>query len=117
VGRREHYTRLHSHLAPLAFTDHPIFNIGSGRGVSIRDILTLLEDRLGRTLQVRYLASRQFAVTINVLDIQQARSILGWAPKLEFSAGMGLMISDYRAGRSNYSTLLSAGDTEGVVNE
>jgi nucleoside-diphosphate-sugar epimerase len=56
---------------------------------------------------------RQFDVTINVLDIQQARSILGWAPKLEFSAGMDLMISDYRAGRSNYSTLLSARDTEG----
>ncbi len=90
---------------PVPFTDHPIFNIGSGKGVSIRDILALLEERLGRALRVRYFPSRQFDVATNVLDIQRARLVLGWIPRLEFSAGMDLMIRDYLAGRSNYSTL------------
>ncbi len=92
--------------APVPFSDHPIFNIGSGKGVSIREMLALLEDRLGRAIRVRYLPSREFDVATNVLDIERARLILGWSPRLEFSAGMDLMIRDYRAGRSVFSTLL-----------
>jgi nucleoside-diphosphate-sugar epimerase len=41
-----------------------------------------------------------------MMDIERARLILGWSPRLEFSAGMDLMIRDYRAGWSVFSTLL-----------
>ena len=94
---------------PELLIDHPIFNIGSGRGVSITDILAFLEERLGRALHVTYLPGRQFDVTINVLDIRRARLVLDWFPRLEFRAGMDLMIRDYVAGL-NYSTLLPVFD-------
>lgn len=88
------------------WTEQPVFNIGSsGAGTSLREILTVLEERVGRKLNVRYLPGRRFDVPINVLDIARAKSILNWAPKLEFGAGMDLMLKDYRAGQTIYSTL------------
>lgn len=92
---------------PAPASDHPVFNIGNGKGVSIKDILVFLEERLGRVLRVNYLPSRGFDVAFNVLDIRRAHVILNWSPLLEFTAGMDLMIRDYRAGDLNYSTLLS----------
>ncbi len=95
--------------APLeGWNDQPVFNIGSGAGTSLREILTVLEERLGRKLNVRYLPGRRFDVPSSVLDIGRARATLGWAPKLAFSAGMDLMMSDYRAKQTAYSTLLPA---------
>jgi UDP-glucose 4-epimerase len=89
----------------VSSSEHPVFNIGSGKGVSIREILALLQERLGRVLQVSYLPSRGFDVACNVLDIGRARSVLGWTPRLEFADGMDLTIGDYRAGRTSFSTL------------
>lgn len=86
--------------------EHPVFNIGSGKGVSIAEILQKLEERVGGALRVTYSPSRGFDIPCNVLDIGRARSVLGWTPKLTFDAGMDLMIDDYRSGRSCYSTLL-----------
>src|ERR1700676_4700777 len=100
--------------APERLTDHPIFNIGSGKGESVKDILAFLEERLGRALHVTYQPGRQFDVNINVLDIGRARKILDWFPRLDFRTGMDLMIRDHVAGSSNYSTLLSGPENRRV---
>lgn len=82
----------------------PIFNIGSGKGVSVLHILDLLEERLGRTLEVRYSPNRPFDVPSNVLDIRRAGLVLGWTPKLSFHAGLDLAIRDHLEGNMNYAS-------------
>ncbi|MHB8414575.1 MAG: NAD-dependent epimerase/dehydratase family protein [Acidiferrobacteraceae bacterium] len=99
---------------PERLIDHPIFNIGSGTGESITDILTLLEERLNRALHVTYMPGRQFDVKSNVLDIRRAHSVLGWSPRLGFRDGMELMIRDHVAGNVNYSTLPFVSEARGT---
>ncbi len=73
-----------------------IFNIGSGVGVSLNDIVTELETCLGRRLNVRRTEPRPIDVPVSVLSIDRAREILGWSPALSFSEGILRTLSDLR---------------------
>lgn len=66
----------------------PIYNIGSGRGISINEILEALAAVTGKKLDVRYTEARRFDVPANVLDISRARELLGWTPTTELVDGL-----------------------------
>jgi UDP-glucose 4-epimerase len=65
-----------------------IFNIGSGMGRSLTDILAAIESLLGCKADVRFLAPRAFDVPVNVLCIERARALLGFDPKISFAEGI-----------------------------
>lgn len=65
-----------------------IFNIGSGSGVSINEILETLSAIIGQDLDIRYTEARQFDVPVNVLDISLARECLGWTPATDLVGGL-----------------------------
>lgn len=65
-----------------------IFNIGSGVGISLNDIVAGLEACLGRELKVKRTEPRPIDVPVSVLSIDRAREILGWAPSLSFAEGL-----------------------------
>lgn len=83
-----------------------IFNIGSGAGVSLREVVSLLSAQLHRGLEVRFEAARPFDVPINVLDVTAARESLGWRPSLTFPEGLTAMVRDMRAKREFTPLLL-----------
>jgi UDP-glucose 4-epimerase len=61
-----------------------VFNIGSGQGLSLNDILAAMEKLLGRPVTRSYEPARNFDVPVNVLDITCARQHLAWAPEVSF---------------------------------
>lgn len=65
-----------------------LFNIGSGQGLSLNSLVTLLEQQLQRSLQVEYLPSRGFDVPTNVLCIERAKQALNWVPKVPVAKGL-----------------------------
>lgn len=65
-----------------------LFNIGSGSGRSVNDILAAIEIILNRPLQCIYKPGRVFDVPANVLDIQRASQCLDWRPEISFEAGI-----------------------------
>jgi UDP-glucose 4-epimerase len=71
-----------------------IFNVGSGVGISLNDVVLELEARLGRNLSVSRTDTRAFDVPVSVLAIERARNLLDWAPVLSFSEGMRRTLSD-----------------------
>jgi UDP-glucose 4-epimerase len=58
----------------------PVINIGSGRGVSLHELISLLTHIIGESIEVLYKPARDFDVHANVLDITRARRLLGWSP-------------------------------------
>jgi len=80
----------------MNFTDGnlPVFNIGSGRGVSLIEIVDLVERELGRHLLVENKPARAFDVPVNVLDILKVHRDLGWTPRISLQLGIGYMIRD-----------------------
>jgi len=65
-----------------------VFNIGSGRGHSINEVLQAVENVTGRPATRHYLPGRAFDVPSNVLCIERAGQLLGWAPKVGFEDGL-----------------------------
>ncbi len=82
--------------AALSTAAETTFNIGSGRGVSLNEILDAMESLLGAPIRRSYSAPRPFDVPVNVLDISLARSKLGWSPSVAFEVGLKTMIDARR---------------------
>ena len=78
---------------------HCVFNIGSGVGHSLNDLISEIEKLLDRRLEVEYTPSRSFDVPLNILSIKRAQEILGWKPLQSFREGLSRMLADVRAER------------------
>jgi len=78
---------------------HCVFNVGSGVGYSLNDVVVEIERLLRRHLKVEHASARSFDVPVNVLSIKRAQEILGWEPLLSFPAGLRCMLSDMIAER------------------
>lgn len=65
-----------------------LFNIGSGRGTTLNELVDTLESILGKPIKRRYLEGRNFDATLNVLDIALANRELGWKPDISLSSGI-----------------------------
>ncbi len=81
-----------------------VFNVGSGVGTSLNRIVSELEARLGRRLDVVRSQTRAFDVPVSVLAIDRARDVLGWAPALSFADGIARTLEDLRR-EVHFSTL------------
>lgn len=74
-----------------------VFNVGSGVGHSLLEIIDLIEGETGRRLDVSFTAPRQSDVPLNVLDVSLIREKLGWEPKTDIRTGIRIML-DYGSG-------------------
>jgi UDP-glucose 4-epimerase len=73
----------------MNFAGEPrIFNIGSGAGKRLNEIIEAIEQLLGRPIERRYLPARPFDVPINVLDTTLAHKHLGWQPRVSLRDGL-----------------------------
>jgi UDP-glucose 4-epimerase len=63
------------------------FNIGSGIGHSVNEILDVVQRQTGSVADVRYLPHRTFDVERIYLDITKARAELHWQPLLALDEG------------------------------
>lgn len=87
------YLYVEDAIAPLvkAITyrgDCRIFNVGSGEGKSLNEVLAAIGTLLGKRVRCTYTPSRTFDVPSNVLDISLASGLLNWAPKISFQDGL-----------------------------
>ena len=83
----------------------PTFNIGSGEGRSLNQIVDAIRALTGKPVEVKYSAARPSDVPFSVLDISRAMAALDWRPALSFEEGLSRMLSDIAAGRTFYSSL------------
>ncbi len=74
-----------------------LFNIGSGRGVTLNQLVEMLQQRLVGPVDVNHRPRRGFDVPENVLDIRRARQELSWSPEVPLEAGLERMIQAAQA--------------------
>jgi len=79
--------------------DHRVFNVGSGIGHSLNDVLGVLEKVSGHKVPRNYTASRAIDVPRNVLDIGLIKQEIGWAPRIPFADGVDLTWKWYQGRR------------------
>jgi UDP-glucose 4-epimerase len=65
-----------------------LFNVGSGAGTSLNELIGELEVALGRPLKRRYLPGRPFDIPVSVLCNDLSRRELKWTPLVSLSEGI-----------------------------
>lgn len=69
-----------------------IFNVGSGEGLSLVELITLLEEIIGVQARIRRVGGRHFDVPYNVLDIRKIGLIAGWRPSIGTRDGLARLV-------------------------
>lgn len=67
-----------------------VFNAASGNGISLNDLCSAIRAATGRALPVQYKPGRAFDVRSIVLDVQRAKQLLGWTPRVTLAEGLSL---------------------------
>lgn len=81
-----------------------VFNISSGTGLSLNDLVATLEQVLNSHIKRVYRPGRNIDVPVNVLDSQLAKRELSWAPRMSFLEGVAKTIEWMRRNKAWDST-------------
>lgn len=65
-----------------------VYNIGGGRGRSLRDIIAAIERQMGKKLRLEWKPGRPLDVPVSVVAIDRAAHSLGWVPNTTIATGL-----------------------------
>ncbi|MGR9074967.1 NAD-dependent epimerase/dehydratase family protein [Rhizobium leguminosarum] len=71
----------------------PTYNVGSGEGVSLNELVKMIGVAAGRTPNVSYVKGRSFDIPANILNITKLNEDTGWAPKAALEPAVNQMVA------------------------
>jgi len=74
-----------------------IYNVSSGVGTSLTELIAVVEKGCGARAKVRHEPSRGVDLARNVLDPSLARAELGWTPRVGLAEGVARLVAATRA--------------------
>jgi UDP-glucose 4-epimerase len=86
-----------------------VWNVGTGVGTSIRDVVVLLEEATRLTAAIDYAPARRYDVSSNVLDASRLRCAFGWTPTVDLRQGIQRMLAASHGLRGAAECLVGAG--------
>lgn len=79
-----------------------IFNIGSGKGTSLQDIISEIRYIVDRNIVIKQEVGRRQDVPVNILNISKAKNELNWYPKVGLHEGIRRMYNSWDARSRNF---------------
>ena len=83
--------------ASVTIAEHRVFNLGSGQGVALSELVAVIDSQLDRKSAVEYAAERPVDVPAIYLDVSRAREELAWEPKTTLQDGIAATLEFLRA--------------------
>lgn len=99
----------HGTALALKPVGYEVVNIGSDRPVSIRHVISLLEDMLGRRARLEHRPPHAADVPATWAHIGKARRILAWEPRTSLEEGLRATVEWYETNRS-WASQIELGD-------
>lgn len=69
-----------------------IFNVGTGIGTSVEDIVRIIENKLNKKLIINHKPQKTSGVSRIVLDCSKIQKLAGWTPEVNLEKGIELTI-------------------------
>jgi len=88
-----------AHIDVLNLKGIYCFNIGSGQGVYMRDVLKTLEKIVGGELKTRDMGKRKGDPMKSFADIAKIKKIVGWEPRVSLEEGLKKTFEYYKSQR------------------
>jgi len=73
------------------------FNIGSGEGHALNDVIKLAETKLNKKARLEEYPPRKCDVNTNILDITRVKQETGWTPSVSLSKGIDIIVEQKRS--------------------
>lgn len=73
--------------------DEQVFNIGTGAGHSVLDVIETVRGALGRDFEIFQKPAGGFSVPVNVLDSSRLQQATGWQPTVSFTDGIAQTVA------------------------
>jgi UDP-glucose 4-epimerase len=86
-------------------SENRTYNIGTGEGRSLREVMAAVERLLDVKLAIKWGAARSLDVPFSAVAIDRAASALGWKPKTTFETGLAITTDWARRYRSEIDKL------------
>lgn len=77
-----------------------VFNVGTGRSITVLDLVANLNRLLGKTLIPKHASPRAGDVRYSLANIERARGALGYEPSVSFEDGLGRTLQWFRQNQS-----------------
>jgi UDP-glucose 4-epimerase len=77
--------------------DGRIFNIGSGHGRSLVEVIGAIESLLDAKLRIDWRQGRPVDIPMSVLSVERAKIELGWQPSIPFEEGLRLTLDWWKS--------------------
>lgn len=69
-----------------------VINIGTGKGYSLREVLNLIEELIGRQVETSSSESRIVDIPASVLDVRLANEVMNFTPAVELREGISITL-------------------------
>lgn len=76
------------HLMGASQVTESVFNVGSGQGYTLNQIISIIEKLTGIQVEVKYTGSRFVDIPASILDISREKKILGKTSKISLESGL-----------------------------
>ena len=79
-------------------TDHSndqIFNLGSGQGVSLNQVISEIQSIINQPVEVEYISEREEDIPVSILDISRVQYALGFKPYTSLREGLEKFLSGH----------------------
>jgi len=83
----------------LSEVGYEVINLGSDRPVSINQVISWIEELVGKKAVIEYLDKHPADVPATWADISKARELLGWEPKVKMEEGLRKSVEWYQENR------------------
>jgi UDP-glucuronate 4-epimerase len=94
-------------MAALKPLGYEIINLGGHEVITINDLVTLIEDVVGRKANVVHDPPNPADMLTNQADVSKARELLDWQPQVNMREGVRRLVEWYNAERSWASEVLT----------
>lgn len=84
-------------LKPVGYE---IINLGGSQVITINQLISMLENLIGRKAQVTHLPRHPADMSTNHASVEKAGQILGWEPTISLEEGIARLVAWYQAERS-----------------
>lgn len=91
-------------LKPLGYE---IINLGGHESISMRELLSMIEELLDKKAEVVYAPYHKADIRNSLADVNKARRLLGWEPQVALKEGLQNLIEWYLAERSWASQVIT----------
>src|SRR5262249_23900357 len=67
---------------------YDVINLGNSRTVSLMEMISVLEEALGKRAELSFEPEQPGDVPVTYADVSKAKKLLGYAPKVPFDTGI-----------------------------